>query len=354
MGVGAMGPQVLKGWKFSNLVVRHPGTDYATSIRGFAALAVLAVHGGAAYPVFELSKRLGFGTEIVSNLSDFGSAGPAAFFITSGFVLSLVWERQKRFGLRKWIIRRYLRLTPLYVIVLLWCIASGLTMSFSDLIYRMLYLDAFSQALFLRDPIGVFWTVSVEFWLSLLIPFFVYLFRSVKRPEFVLLVAFVCSYLGPVVLIKLGLGDLMAWKSILSAVFCFVIGSYLSTLKKSDESAQVFKVFIMFAFGFFLMYLWGGALGAWWVAILLTSAYLGYKQTQVNDLRPQSPVIIWLGTICYGVYLLHMPILSSMPGWATNWAFFLSLPLVLLLASASWLLVERPVSRLIKPIHPIR
>lgn len=200
----------------------------------------------------------------------------------------------------------------------------------------------------------MFWTVSVEFWLSLLIPFFVYLFRSVKRLEFVLLVAFVCSCFGPIVLIMLGLDDLMAWKSIPSAVFCFVIGSYLSTLKKSDESAQVFKIFILFAFGFFLMYLWGGALGAWWVAILHTSAYLGYKQSRVNDLHPQSPVIIWLGTICYGIYLLHMPVLSSMPGWATIWAFYLSLPLVLILASASWLLVERPVSRPFRPIQPNR
>lgn len=260
--MGALGPQILKGWKLSNVVVRHPGTDYATAVRGLAALAVLAVHAGAAYPLFELSKRLDFGTEIVSNLSDFGSAGPAAFFITSGFVLSLVWERQKSFGLKKWIIRRYLRLTPLYVLVLLWCMASGLTLSFSDLIYRMLYLDAFNEALFLRDPIGVFWTISVEFWLSLFIPLFVHLFRSVRRPEFVLFAAFVCSNMGPVVLIKLGLDDLMAWKSILSAVFCFAVGSYLSTLKKSDESAQVFKMFIVFAFGFLLMYLWGGG-GHW-------------------------------------------------------------------------------------------
>lgn len=261
MGMGAVGSQIMKSWISSNLVQRHPGTDYATVIRGLAALAVLAVHGGAAYPLFELSKKLGFGNEIVSNISNFGSAGPAAFFITSGFVLSLVWERQKSFGLRKWFVRRYLRLTPLYAIVLLYCMATDLNLSFSDLIFRLLYIDAFYQALFERAPIGLLWTVAVEFWLSLLIPLFVFLFSSVKRSEVVLLVAFICSYFGPTLLINLGLGDLMAWKSIPSAVFCFALGSYLSTLKKSDESAQVFRFFIMFAFGFFLMYSWGGTWG---------------------------------------------------------------------------------------------
>ena len=339
----------MKSWISSNLVQRHPGTDYATVIRGLAALAVLAVHGGAAYPLFELSKKLGFGNEIVSNLSDLGSAGPAAFFITSGFVLSLVWERQKSFGLRKWFVKRYLRLTPLYAIVLLYCMATDLNLSFSDLIFRLLYIDAFNQALFERAPIGLLWTISVEFWLSLFIPLLVHLFRSVKRPEFVLLMAFICSNMGPVVLIKLGLSDLMAWKSIPSAVFCFALGSYLSALKKSDGSAQVFRLFIMFAFGFFLMYLWGGYMGAWWVAILLTAAYLGFKRTQVNDLHPQNPVFIWLGTICYGVYLLHMLVLISISGWTTNWAFYVSLPLVLLLASASWVLIESPISRHFKP-----
>jgi peptidoglycan/LPS O-acetylase OafA/YrhL len=346
--MGAMGPQALKSLNFSNLIQRHQGTDYATVVRGLAALAVLAVHGGATYPLFEISNRVGFGKEIVSNLSAFGSAGPAVFFITSGFVLSLVWERQKNFGFRKWVVRRYLRLTPLYFIVLGYCMVSGLNLSVFDLICRLFYLDAFNQALFQRDPIGVLWTISVEFWLSLFIPLFVYIFRCTKRPEFVLLTAFVCSSMGPVVLIKFGLSDLMAWKSIPSAVFCFALGSYLSTLKKSDESAQVFRLLLVFAIGFFSMYLWVGYMGAWWVAILLTAAYLGFKRTQVTDLPPANPVFLWLGTICYGVYLIHMPVLNSLSGWASNWAFYVSLGPVFILATASWVLVERPSGRLFR------
>lgn len=92
----------------------------------------------------------------------------------------------------------------------------------------------------------------------------------------------------------------------------------------------------------------GGALGAWWVAILLTAAYLGYKRTQETDLLQPNSVFIWLGTICYGIYLLHMPVLTSLSGWAGDWVFYVSLPLVLFLGSISWVLIERPGSRLFK------
>lgn len=330
------------------LVQQHEGTDYATGIRGLAALAVLSVHAGAVWPLMKISERVGFGKEITSNLNNFGSAGPAAFFITSGFVLSLVWERQSGFGYKKWILRRYLRLTPLYAFVLYYCMVSSFNLSLVDVICRLLYLDAFNEKLFLRDPIGVLWTVSLEFWLSLFVPLFVYLFRSAKRPELVLLSAFICSLIGPITLMNLGLGELMAGKSIPSGVFCFALGSYISTLKKSNESAEVFRLFMIFAFGFFLMYLWGGYMGPWWISILLTTSYLGFKRTQIADSSSTNPVLLWLGTICYGVYLLHMPVLSSLPEWAVNWAFYVSLPPVLFLASISWLLIERPGSRLFR------
>lgn len=276
----------------SSLVQHHQGTDYATGIRGLAALAVLAVHGGAAYPLVEISERIGFGREISFNLINLGTAGPAAFFITSGFVLSLVWERQRRFGIQKWIIRRYLRLTPLYAIVLIYCMLSGLNLSLNDALYRLFYLDAFNEKIFLRDPIGVLWTISIEFWLSLFVPFFVHLFRSGKRSELVLLSAFICSSMGPTALSRLGVDDLMAGKSILSGVFCFVLGSYLSSLEKSEDSAKVFQLIKVFAVGFLLMYLWGGYMGAWWVSILLTTSYIGFKKSQITDPTSLNPVLL--------------------------------------------------------------
>lgn len=237
---------------------RHPGTDYATVVRGLAALAVMGVHANAIYPLSQISKYLGFGNTFVMNLGNLGAAGPAAFFITSGFVLSIVWERQKKYGFKRWLVRRYLRLTPLYLIVLVYCLITNPTFTFLDLALRLLYLDAFHQPLFLRDPLGILWTISIEFWLSLCIPVLVFLFRSAKRPEIPLIATLVFTLISPTILIELGLGESMAQKSLPSALFCFAIGSYLSTFKESAESSRAFGMFLVFSLGFVLMYLWGG------------------------------------------------------------------------------------------------
>ena len=329
----------------SDLIFRHPGTDYATVIRGFAALAVLGVHGGFVYPLVQISEDFGFGREIFVNLGNLGSAGPAAFFITSGFVLSLVWNKQKENGFKNWVIRRYLRLTPLYLIILIVCALQGSEISFLDFLLRMLYLNAFYEPLFNRAPIGVLWTLAIEFWLSLMIPILVLVFQKVRRPEFVLFITFIVSSLGPVLLIQLGVGDLMAWKSLLASVFCFAVGSYLTTFEKSEQTARAFRLLLVISVGFTLMYLWGDNLGAWWVTILVTSSYLGYRRTSEVISKPSNPFLVWLGTICYGVYLTHMPVLAALGTWGSNWAFYLALVPVLLLSSLTWLLIEKPISR---------
>jgi peptidoglycan/LPS O-acetylase OafA/YrhL len=209
----------------------------------------------------------------------------------------------------------------------------------------MLYLDAFYEPLFNRAPIGVLWTLAIEFWLSLLIPFFVYVFQKISGSELFLLATFVISSLGPVLLLKFGVGDLMAWKSLPASVFCFAVGSYLSTLEKSEHSAKAFRLMLIFSIGFTLMYLWGGYMGSWWVTILGTSSYLGYRRTSEVSSKPSNALLVWLGTICYGVYLIHMPVLASFGTWGSNWAFYPALVPVLFLSSLSWLLVEKPISR---------
>ena len=297
----------------------------------------------------QLASKIGFGEELAKNFSNLGNAGPAAFFITSGFVLSLVWEKQCLSGYRKYAIRRYLRLTPLYLVVLIYCLVVFPEFTLSDLFLRLLYLDAFNESLFLRAPIGILWTIAIEFWLGLCIPLFISIFRKSRHPEIVLLFAFVISALGPIILISFGIGDLMAWKSIPSSVFCFILGSYLSTIQKSRESAKVFKLMLVFSFGFMCMYLWNGYMGAWWLIILLTASYLGYRRSRIEETGTPS-FLIWLGTICYGVYLLHPIVLAHIGSQSANWAFYIALVPVLLMASFSWVFLEKPFSGLYRKV----
>jgi len=68
----------------------------------------------------------------------------------------------------------------------------------------------------------------------------------------------------------------------------------------------------------------------------------------------RQPGLIWLGTVSYGVYLFHEPILGlvhgafrnqtpRIAGWADAWATVLALGCTLGLAAASWQWFERPI-----------
>jgi peptidoglycan/LPS O-acetylase OafA/YrhL len=238
-------------------------------------------------------------------------------------------------------LRRFLRLSPLYLIVLAFLYVTG-SLTLSDFALRIIFLDAFIPAVFARDPIGVLWTLSVEFWCSLMVPMFVITLRS-KFKFFWLAFYFFISISSPKLLIWLGVTDLMAYKSIPSAFFCFAIGVYLTGFNSSAGEVEGFKILVVFSLGFLLMYLQGGYMGAWWISILLTVSFLGYRRTKLN--QPESnPFMLFLGTICYGIYLLHMPMLIEVSEFSQIFAFYLTFPITLVLAALSWKFIERPMS----------
>lgn len=335
---------------FNMVVKRHPGSDYATQVRGLAALAVFGIHAKALAPILNDS-RIGGGLErILTNLSNFGTAGPAAFFITSGFVLSLVWERSKKLGFANYFLRRYLRLTPLYAIVLLYFYATSdntyLSLQMKDFILRIFYLDSFNENLFLTSPSDILWTISIEFWISLCVPFFVYIFKETKFGAHFLLLCLIISVSSPQVLVHFGLNDSMAHKSLPSALFCFVVGSYISLQTQSEEAAKAYSLILVLGFGFTAMYLWGGYMGQWWVTILLTCGYLGKRRTSAVRVSSSisTGILIWLGTICYGVYLLHPVFIDLLTLISGEWLFYWALIPVLAASTLSWVALESPMS----------
>ncbi len=332
-----------------NIAKRHPGSEYATQVRGLAALAVFGVHAQVLAPILN-HPRLGGGLErVITNLANFGSAGPAAFFITSGFVLTLVWERTKKNGFIFYFLRRYIRLMPLYSIALVYFYSSGEffkdTDQVKDFVLRILFLDTFNERLFLTSPNDILWTISIEFWVSLCIPFFVYVFKETRCGEFFLLACFLISVGSPMVLIHLGVDNSMAHKSLPSTLFCFAVGSYISLQAKSKEAAKTYSLILILGVGFAAMYVWGGYMGQWWVTILITFGYLGKKRTSAERVTNSIPsgMFIWLGTICYGVYLFHPIFIGLLIAKSGDWVFYWALPPVLAASTISWMIVERPL-----------
>ena len=298
--------------------------------------------------------KLGGGriNEALINLSNFGTAGPAAFFITSGFVLTIVWERSRQMGFVSFFRRRYFRLTPLYSIVLIYYYATAeqfdSTLQIRDFLVRILYLDSFNQSLFLSSPSDILWTISIEFWLSLLIPLFVHVFKETKWGEQFLLGCLLISIGSSTVLVNFGVDISMASKSLPSALFCFAVGSYISLQSQSEEASKAYSFILILGIGFAAMYLWGGYMGQWWVTIILTCGYLGKKKTGSKQVASSDSwgMWVWLGTICYGVYLLHPVFIDLLSAKSGDWLFYWALIPVLTLSTISWVAVEKPFSNL--------
>lgn len=268
--------------------------------------------------------------------------------------MSLVWERSKEIGFANYFLRRYIRLTPLYSIVLIYIYATEEkfhnSLQIKDFILRVLYLDSFNQNLFFSSPSDIFWTISIEFWISLLIPLFVYIFKKTRFGAHFLFLCLLISISSPLVLVYFGLDNSMAHKSLPSALFCFAVGSYISLQSKSEEASKAYSLIFILGLGFTAMYLWGGYMGQWWVTILVTCGYLGKRRTGAVQVPSSIPsgILIWLGTICYGVYLLHPVFIGLLSAKSGEWLFYWALIPVLAVSTLSWIAVEKPLNSLLR------
>ncbi len=112
--------------------------------------------------------------------------------------------------------------------------------------------------------------------------------------------------------------------------------------------------------GWDAMPLWKGVLVAtellaYGTAILVAALPRGSTWSRVLELRP----LVWIGTVSYGIYLLHLPLLNGLfePGRALD-AFPSPVRFVgyvaatISLAALSWRFFEQPVQRLRERLYP--
>ncbi len=323
---------------------RNPGTNFATSIRGISALMVFAVHTGAFEPVQNFAT-----VAFLVNLKILASMAPVAFFVASGYVLAFQYSKSR--GILHFCIRRYLRLTPLYLCVLVFLFGKQ-EISLTEILYRIFYLDAFNSQLFLSDPYGIFWTIAIEFWCSLLIPLLIFGF-SKKFKYFILSLTAIISLLGPYLLVFAGINPQHAFKSILVGVFPFAVGVFFAQSTSNNMTKKICLTSMILSFFMSLIYIFFGGqtnlefLSPWWVVSVFVSSFVGYSHNKHAKLKSSS-TLLYLGTICYGIYLTHIPVYNFLTKFFESNIFLISLIPVLVLSSSTYILIEYPFTRIFK------
>jgi peptidoglycan/LPS O-acetylase OafA/YrhL len=302
--------------------------DTLTGLRAFAALWVFSRHffAGSAYDV-------GFGTKIYIGIASYvailGGWGVDVFFVLSGFVMMHVYETRFSGGLKRSAVTRFYalrlgRIYPLHVAILgAMAVGYALDVLPSDgkkfqgagLLVNLLLVHCwgFYDTLVWNRPS---WSISAEWFVYLLFPFFVAAFGSIRKAWQLLLaiaVLFVLYHearweIGGFTRGNLGPG------SLLRVTFGFLAGFFLyglfkrRFLQRIDWDAVCLSAIVGYVA---LMILSFGRIDLSLVfhlaicVIVFSVACSSRYAARIFNNR----VSMYLGEISYSIYMVHFPLL---------------------------------------------
>jgi len=339
-------------------------------LRALAALGVLFYHQHVGGLLAQYS-----GIPLFTKIDVFGAnyAVPL-FFLISGYCIHLsniiYLKKNQNLPLKKYYIKRLLRIYPPYILALLFSIivnhmtTASVNPSLTDVIIHVFVLQGFFQSSFNSINV-VLWTISIELAFYLIYPIFYYL-RSRYSLNLALLFSFTISsscIIG--YYLKTDLYYAAQKYFVLNLWFAWCCGAYLAdkkTFSNNDLTKPLYKLIYLFIVLFFVLSLnfnypalsiiyyqfdiliWTGPL------LFLISKEHWFEINQVLFIR----VITYIGLSSYSLYLLHEPLI-----YLKNFLVHKYIPvrfqfaficagfgLVPFLAWLNYIIVERPFMRL--------
>jgi len=312
--------------------VHYPNLNF---VRGFAALVVIIHH----------TEQLKFLHGLPNHwtnpaLSIAGKLGVDLFFVLSGFLItSLLFvekEIEKKIGIKKFLMRRILRIWPVYFIIVI--IAFFITPHipelyvgppfispkpyfFTSLILYILFLPHIQS--FLIGPIAFCaqaWSIGIEEYFYVFWPFVV----NKLKPKgimyfiigFVILYLFVCF--TSMYLAKHNFAGSELYQNINSCIIqglkfdCLLIGAFFAIVNQNAKIAKSFITSRLFQISLYVIEIALVLSGAWFRGFFWEVHAVIYGFMLLNLVRPQTSIINmeyrifnFLGKISYGLYMYH-------------------------------------------------
>jgi len=375
--------------------------------RGFAALSVFISHflgwvsvDQSTYIVF----KRGFESAMkLFQQSGEGHPGVICFIVLSGFCIHLPYRSKKLEGIqpkkeiRKFFIRRFMRIFPLFLLASLLGIAliiltdgspvQTLTEQFSgstraDITWQNILLklstlaefrvSGYPQTYLGNAPLA---SVVTEIWLYICYPFFFYVLRKKGWGNLLLLTLLLYS-IFPLIYLYLGREPGYSWWlfSIFNYYILWTWGAYLCEVTfdviKIDRK-KIYSIWWISILGYFLclvllyafhwhlikyvrMLLLAGAFGSM-LSILIHPAYRPDFLKLPTIVRPVYRAICYLGDFSYSLYAIHAPLiflaLWSVANYGLNNKILMVFPLLVLsLSLLTYRLIEMPTHKLAKQL----
>lgn len=302
-----------------------PRFDPIDSLRGIAALMVIMVHANSFGDVDHFPSLVG---QFVSQ----GVRGVQLFYILSAFTLFYTFDLRKgdANSTRNFLIRRFFRIAPLYYFAIGLYLLGRYIHLLGDanqfpggwnIASNFLFLHGFSP-FWINDLVPGGWSIGVEFPFYFLLPFFFSKIKNLADAFRWQVLFLVIGLVLPVLMLQVkGVGSYDVWISFITQFFpnqlChfgFGILLYFLIIKKEKITHQHFKsmyqiTFLYFVFAslslYYLHFDWpvlNVVLSFWFSLGFSVVIFLLFNDPKF---KLNSPVLMFLGKISYGLYLTH-------------------------------------------------
>lgn len=302
------------------------------------------------------------------------------FFIMSAYLITSLllrdFERNGRIDFKRFLLRRVRRLFPAFYTMLAvftllaWLLLDDFAGHFKQVLAAGLYVSNWTRAFAVPMPawLGHTWSLSIEEQFYLLWPLLLLgILRAFKLSRLALLViilAAVAFAWWRAHLVLEGANNVRLYNGTDTRADALLLGCALGVALKLDAirlnplfirtcAALAGPIVLFFAFlGGWLSwewmwpYQWGNLIFSL-CSVLLIAALVGPRRTWVHALFELAPAV-FLGRICYGLYLWHFPIYNFMRfhfQLSDIWLVCLGIPLTFACAVASHYWIERPFLR---------
>lgn len=251
-----------------------------------------------------------------------GYYGVDLFFVISGFLITgiLIKTPEKPFleNYKSFIVRRILRIFPIYYLTVIVLLIAGLPHVQENLIYLLTY--TFNYAIVFKhlpnNPINPFWSLSVEEQFYLFWPLVVLSFKN--KLHILLVVSIVVVIIGysQQLLNIIPSHEKYNYFSLFTRMSSLGLGAVaiiahrlrlLSTRFFTDKTIE-YLILMLIVFSLVIPYKVNmQVLGLSSFYLVLKAAFYGFKIDAVNNFLKKSWVI-YVGSISYGIYLFHLPL----------------------------------------------
>jgi peptidoglycan/LPS O-acetylase OafA/YrhL len=286
------------------------------SLRGLAALAVLVQHY-----ISLIAAPGSILAEYTIGIVDLGKFGVSLFFLISGFVIPQSVGR----GLQQFWVGRAFRLLPA-----LWfsiCFASLLGAQIDGPLHLLANALMVAGTLGEENLVSVYWTLNWELYFYLVVSALFLCNKLRDARSLCFLSIFLCglSLFHPFMLYI----SMMLFGSLLNLIF----------VEKDSQSLR----WLNLSLGAFFVAGFCWFLTDFRPTSFYTGVVLAIPVFLLTWNRLRNPVLIWVGSISYSLYLLHLPILEFASGFPAYAYTILGIGGSLLLSWTVFHWIERPM-----------